>query len=332
MANARHPVAAVLLGLLLIACSATKNDAGSPAGTADDPHHLQINTSGLIERGGGRQRLLVPVAEGAYVNGVAVSPDNRRLAFVLQPPASVTPKGDVDFGTDLFVSNRDGRDRREVLRHSRNGEFFYAPFWLPDGEGLIYIVRGRDEIGLPDFRLEALDLRSGKRTRLVDHAVDAALASDGKSIAYVEYDPNSSAGERLMLTEIGSNAPARVIVPAENGLLLLGSPAFSPDGARIAFAASSGTARLPGRGNPRALAAGIHPTLQDLWLVNRDGTGLRLLAEIVESQPSVDWSPDGAFVYAMGGGAFWRVRVATGRVDKIGEGNPGGIIRLLKGA
>jgi Tol biopolymer transport system component len=326
MTIARRLRLGAVLGLLLMqaACSGA-DDTPSSSGL----HYLEVGSEGLAEVEDGRRRLLVSVNEGMYVNGVAVSPDNKRLAFVLQPPASVKANGDIDFGTDLYVSNRDGKARREVLRHGSNGEFFSAPSFSADGQELLYVVRGRDPSGLPDFRLESLDLRSGKRSRLVDHAVDFSLAPGGRAVAYVEFNPDSTEGERLLLTEIGSHAQPKVLVPTESGLLLMGSPSFSPDGTVIAFAASSGLAQSPRPGPGRA-AAGVHPTLQDLWLVNRDGSNLRMLAEIVESQPSVDWSADGKTVYAMGGSAFWRVNVASNILDRIGAGSPGATIRVLR--
>jgi Tol biopolymer transport system component len=309
----------------LASCSGdgSKNGGSGPS----QPNHLQVNQRGLVERIGGRERVLVSTGEGAYVNGVAISPDGKRLAFVLQPPASTNAKGEIDFGADLYIANRDGSERKEIVHHSRNGEFIFAPAWLPDGESLIYIVRGRDQIGLPDFRLESINLRDPKRVRLIDFAVDAALSHDGKSVAYVYYDPESSDPEQFLLQELGSKAAPRSLVPADSGLLLIQSPAFSPDGSKIAFAASNLTARL--HAAAVAVNAAAHPTLQDIWVVNRDGSNLHKLAEIVESQPSVDWSADGNFIYALGGSGFWKVEVAGGAYQQIGPGEPGGLIKIL---
>ena len=314
--------------LFFAACSA-QDGGGRPADSSGQPDHLQVNSKGLVERIGGRERVLVSTQEGAYVNGVAVSPDNKRLAFVLQLPATTNVKGDIDFGADLYVSNRDGSDRKEIIHHSRNGEFIFAPAWLPDGQGLVYVVRGRDQVGLPDFRLESFDLRSGKRTRLIEHAVDAGLGRDGKSVAYVYYDPDSNEGEQFLLGELGSSAHPRLLVPLEQGLVLIQSPVFSPDGSKIAFAASNLYARQPAPRAPGLFASAVHPTLQDIWVVNRDGSNLRKLAEIVESQPSVDWSADGKFVYALGGSGFWKIELATGAYQQIGPGEPGGLIKVL---
>jgi len=315
--------------VLDLACSGGR-DGSTQAGGGGAPDRLQIGSKGLVEEIGGKQRVLVSLGEGAYVNGVAISPDKKRLAFVLQQPAKTDAKGGIDFGADLFVSNRDGSDRSEIVHHATNGEFIFAPAWLPDSQGLLYVVRGRDQLGLPDFRLESYDLRTKERTRLMEHAVDAGLAPDGKTLAYVYYDPDSADGEKFLLSELGSKAAPKVLVPSDSGIVLIQSPVFSPDGSRIAFAASSLFASASPSRAPGLFASTTHPTLQDVWLINRDGSGLKRLAEIVESQPSVDWSPDGEYVYALGNGGFWKVAVATGRVDQIGPGEPGGLIKVLK--
>lgn len=314
--------------IVSVTCSGGE-DASTTAGGGGAPDRLQIGSRGLVEYSGGKQRVLVSTGEGAYVNGVAISPDDKRLAFVLQQPAKTDAKGGIDFGADLFVSNRDGSERSEIVHHGTNGEFIFAPAWLPDGQSLLYVVRGRDQAGLPDFRLEAYDLRTKQRTRLVEHAVDAGLAPDGKTLAYVYYDPDSADGEKFLLSELGSKAAPKVLVPPDSGIVLIQSPVFSPDGSRIAFAASSLFSSAP---SPRAsglFASTTHPTLQDVWIVNRDGSGLKRLAEIVESQPSIDWSADGKLIYALGGGGFWKVE-ANGDAQQIGPGEPGGIISILK--
>ncbi len=324
--------------------SKTTNASAAPK---DIPDVLEVEQKGLVEIIGGKEKLLFSTNQGAYVNGVAVSPDNQKLAFVLQPPASTNSKGEIDFGADLWLSDRDGSNRKELIHHQSSGEFIFAPMWMPDGNSLVYVVRGRDQIGEPDFRLESYNMGTGARTRLLEDAVDAGLSPDGKTVAYVYYDSATSDPEQFLISQLGSTAPARVLVPADSGIELIQSPVFSPDGTKIAFAASNLFSMAPPKSNdgltataaayaaPQPMSRGgpgpfQHPTLQDVWVVNTDGTGLKKISEIVESQPSVDWSTDGKFIYALGGGGFWKVDAATGQTQQVGPGEPGGIIRILR--
>ena len=67
-------------------------------------------------------------------------------------------------------------------------------------------------------------------------------------------------------------------------------------------------------------------------LVGKDGSNLRRLNELAESQPSLTWSADGDSIYAIGGGGFWKIDLASGNRELVGSGVPQGQILLLKGA
>jgi hypothetical protein len=64
--------------------------------------------------------------------------------------------------------------------------------------------------------------------------------------------------------------------------------------------------------------------------VKKDGTGLKRVADIGESQPSLTWSTDGVYVYAMGSTNFWRVKVADATKENLGSGQPQGQVRAIK--
>ena len=72
-----------------------------------------------------------------------------------------------------------------------------------------------------------------------------------------------------------------------------------------------------------------HPTLQDLWLVNADGSNLHKLVDLAESSPSAAWSADGKTIYVMGGGGFFQIDPATGDRQILSEGVNGGQIAGL---
>ena len=130
---------------------------------ATGPRFLVTNAKGMSERVGEREKLIVQFDDGAFVLDPAISADGKKIAFAVQHPATADSKGQVDFGADLWMSNRDGSGRKELVRHSAPGEFVTRPNWLPNGKQIVFDVRGTKPDGQPDLRVESLDLDTMKR-------------------------------------------------------------------------------------------------------------------------------------------------------------------------
>lgn len=316
----------LLAGLmtLLPACSSesetTQRGNGLRLLVAGDQGLSEVTDAGL--------KLLVKIDEGAYVLDPAISHDGKQLAFAIQQPAKVSPTGGVDFGSDLYVSKRNGSDAKLVLPHTLVAEFVRTPVWLPDGT-LIIAMRSRDATtGAPDVRLESFDPRTSERTRLVADAADPALSPDAKLLAFVTLNADTQA-EALTVAPIDNLSQRTLVAGTDNQLALISSPVWSPDGRRIAFAAvdiSLPPVEVTPAPNQLRYA---HPFAQDVWLVNRDGSNLHRLTDLADNQPSLDWSPDGATVYALGITGFWRIDAATGVHEPVGMNVPLGQMRLL---
>jgi Tol biopolymer transport system component len=113
---------------------------------------------------------------------------------------------------------------------------------------------------------------SGKDSKSEPDEGDPAVSRDGKWIAF--------SGDGIHIAKLG--AAARRITDPGTGTDA--GPAWSPDGSRIVFARSADNA-----------------TSRGLYLVNRDGSGLRRLTKRDDGGPS--WSPDGkriAFTHSLG--------------------------------
>jgi Tol biopolymer transport system component len=267
----------------------------------------------------------VSIEPGFFVIDPAVSTDGKKIAYGLQLPAKAGSDGKVDFGTDLYVSNRDGGEPKLVAKHSAAGESIQKPNWTPDGKGLLFEVLGVSGTGDSDFRIETMNLDSGARKRVIEGAIEPALAPDGHTFAYVRVDPLTWF-ESLYVGDI-AGGPDRRVVPPNLPLTFYVSTTWSPDGARLAFAAANpGTAMLPAT-KPGTSA---HPTLQDVWVVNKDGAGLHLVAELAERLPSISWTPDNASVYVLGGGGFWLIDMTSGAKQPVGDGVAQGQVWLLR--
>jgi Tol biopolymer transport system component len=315
----------------LIACAGGSGPKDSGTGTGEPGlRFLLASDKGLSEFSDGKERSLVNFKDGSFLLDPIVSPDGKQLAFVRQEPATIKAiDGSVDFGSDLYVSQRDGSKEQLVLRHQAVAEFLRRPAWLADGS-LLVAVHGRNAQGLSDRRIDAVDPRTGRRNRLIENAVDPAVGPDGASLLYLSIEPLSEA-EELTVSSVTNLAQKQVLAGTRQGLALISSAVWSPDGTKVAFAAvdlnAPGSTLVPGRPNAAALA---HPFAQDIWVVNRDGSDLRRLIELSDNQPSLDWSADGASIYALGATGFWRIEIATGRREQVGLGAPLGHIHLLK--
>jgi len=251
----------------------------------------------------------------------------KKLAFAVQPPATADSKGQVDFGADLWMSNRDGSGRKELVHHSAPGEFVSRPNWLPNGKQIVFDVRGTKADGQPDLRVESLDLDTMKRERLAADSVEPAMHPDGKTLAYV-YINQRTQHEQIMLADL-TNGQSKPLTGTDATQVYNVELTWSPDGEWLAWGAADPTVLVPSGGGLRAAVAATHPFLQDVWVIKRDGTELHRLADIGESQPSLAWSQDGVYVYAMGSTNFWRLKLADGAKEIIGAGSPNGQLRVV---
>jgi Tol biopolymer transport system component len=321
---AAYALLLVLLLPIVIACGGKDDDLSNESG----PRFLVTGPKGLSERAGEREKLIVQFDDGAFVLDPAISADGKKLAFAVQHPASADAKGNVDFGADLWVSNRDGTGRREIVHHSAPGEFVARPNWLPNGKQLVFDVRGTKKDGQPDIRVESIDLDTNKRLRLVDDGMEPAMHPDGKTLAYVKLNPRTQ-HEQLMVADITTGESKALTGPDATQVFNV-ELTWSPDGQWLAWGAADPTVMAPSGGaGLRAASAMTHPFLQDVWVIRRDGTEMRRLSEIGESQPSLAWSADSAYVYVLGSTNFWRLKLADGTKEQIGSGSPNGQLRVV---
>ena len=193
----------------------------------------------------------------------------------------------IDHG-NLKIIDSDGANLRTLPTQGKA----LSPSWHPSGNSIVYV--DADDVGT---RIAQFDLRTMKSEILAASPkgmnISPVYTRDGKSIVWAS----------------GSDAPAELLLASANGgdttaKRFVGrtgfettSPTFSPDGKQVAFI------------SPR-------PLTPQVYVMNVDGTRLRLLTPVVAGKRSYrtspDWSPNGeevAYMQQMGDFQIWTINV-----------------------
>ena len=213
--------------------------------------------------------------------------------------------------TLLYLMDRDGTKQRLLSSAVQLVE----PAWSPKSNKIAFEVNpGANPGGVfGSQQIFLIDANGGNKQNMTNNSdsnSSPTWSPDGTKIAFSRSESsreaidlvNADGSGQRRLTSVSSDA-------RENGYRLsLDSPAWSPDGKKIAFV----------RGNDCNASA--------IWLMNADGTGVkRLTQRRIDSAPT--WSPDSqriAFVsHTLGEGCgthnarIWLVRVTTGYARQL---------------
>ena len=227
-----------------------------------------------------------------------MNPDGSEQVNLTQHPASDfsaawSPTGDKILfvsdrqGTrvqDLYLMDPDGSNVRRVFKRKITA-WRGSPTWSPDGKHFAYVTRNRarpkSDLYLGTFGEEDAEL--------LPHCVYPAWSPDGSEIAcHISTRPQTS---HLTFINVRTRETERPL--PTKALRWQFQPSWSADGNRLAF---SGIKDLL----PVILDRDLHNAWLDklaIFIVNRDGTGLRQLVE--EDGPYAQYpvlSPDGSEV------------------------------------
>lgn len=233
------------------------------------------------------------------------SPDGRLIAF------TGLERGLPN--SEIFVMAADGRQRIQLTKTPQGNS---DPTWSPDGTRIAFVSE-RDG-GVPQVFVMRSD-GSDVRQITDDTAAKSQLAWSprGDRIAFVRIPAGGGDRDIYSINADGSNLTDLSNDPTSFDL----EPAWSPDGARIAYSGP------------------LHPgesVGMDLWVMNADGSGKQALSH--EDNRYSDgaypaWSPDGttiAFAANNGSGYYhvWSTPAGGGQngeliTNRVPGGNPG---------
>ena len=222
------------------------------------------------------------------------SPDSNRVTFM----------SDRDGNLEVYVSNIDGSNPVNISNNSADDGW---AVWSPTSEKIAFLSTRDGKTDVYVSNSDGSNLLN--LTNTPDHNETAiAWSPDGTTLVYISWtvkstpNPYTTGDEKLMLVNVnGSN---KVEISAAVGTDLDIAPEWSHDGSRIAFTSDQDT--------------DVSRNL-DIYIVNKDGTGLRRFTTQDAQDYYPTWSPDDSqlvFITRRWGGDDLMIKpvVGTGNV------------------
>ena len=206
----------------------------------------------------------------------AWSPDGHHLVFTRIVDDS-TCDGFLYCGEEIFTINADGSEERRL---TFNTTFDNSPVWSPDGAkiALSRYERGSCVNFQCDYDIFTMNPDGSDEVNLThndeaNHGPD--WSPDGSQIAFSPTKNACCVGEIYKMNADGSDMKQLTFQsPSRGDWIISGSPAWSPDGTKIAFTADF---------------AGLNHS--EIQVINSDGSGVKRLTDSPGVKFGPDWQP-----------------------------------------
>ncbi|MBI4260474.1 MAG: PD40 domain-containing protein [Actinobacteria bacterium] len=258
-------------------------DPGDPTGAFDEV--VRRRGRRALARRVQRAGLAVVVVAGSVLGVVGLV---RLFGGASTTPAapvgeSIVYQGQVGGSHDLYATDPGGGDPRRLTEDPATET---DPAISPDGSLIAFTS---DRTG--SLQIHVMEIGGGPDTPLStgpSESVEPAWSPDGTRIAFSStrtgsgdiYVMDADGSDVVQLTGLGER-PEQGTVGGDDTRQWEGSPAWSPDGTRIAFVGEIGD-------NP------------DIWIMDADGSGVVRLTDDPGGDWHPAWSPDGTWIAFQG--------------------------------
>lgn len=245
------------------------------------------------------------------VTGGAVSPDGKYAAYHDQ--------------TGLYLRYLDSGETRPVALPAELSGRIGSLCWIPGAGKLLADVRSSD--GFDIWIITALGKEEPRL--LYRHGRQAAIAPDGRSIAFLGYEPGN-AQRALWVGDVTGALPRKVVDGAESEVVF--APAWSPDDQWIAYGKHWKTGGDAWSSAIEAVPAGGGAAKTLVAESSLPQTSTLILGTVDAAVFAEKWSPDGRLIFSLTEGpdsshakprySLWKVQADPHTAKVAGQPKP----------